>query len=78
MILLLSVTDICSLSQFVITFEIFDMFCISICTGFDLDWCLSPLEEIVDVLSKSGLNGELCLTRQAGRERLSILRFSKS
>lgn len=35
-------------------------------------------EEIVDVLSKSGLNGELCLTRQAGRERLSILRFSKS
>ncbi|XP_016422156.1 hemK methyltransferase family member 2-like isoform X1 [Sinocyclocheilus rhinocerous] len=35
-------------------------------------------EEIVDVLSKSGLNGELCLTRQAGHERLSILRFTKS
>uniref|UniRef100_A0A8C1UD83 Methyltransferase HEMK2 n=1 Tax=Cyprinus carpio TaxID=7962 RepID=A0A8C1UD83_CYPCA len=34
--------------------------------------------EIVDVLRDSGLNGELCLTRQAGHERLSILRFSKS
>uniref|UniRef100_A0A8C1DXQ6 Methyltransferase HEMK2 n=1 Tax=Cyprinus carpio carpio TaxID=630221 RepID=A0A8C1DXQ6_CYPCA len=33
---------------------------------------------IVDVLRDSGLNGELCLTRQAGHERLSILRFSKS
>ncbi|RXN16626.1 hemK methyltransferase family member 2 [Labeo rohita] len=35
-------------------------------------------EEIVDLLGKSGLNGQACLTRQAGRERLSVLRFRKS
>ncbi|XP_067298980.1 methyltransferase N6AMT1 [Pseudorasbora parva] len=35
-------------------------------------------EEIVSLLGKSGLNGLECLTRQAGREKLSVLRFSKS
>ncbi|XP_073689154.1 methyltransferase N6AMT1-like, partial [Garra rufa] len=35
-------------------------------------------DEIVDVLGESGLKGQTCLTRQAGRERLSVLRFSKS
>uniref|UniRef100_A0A8C1HKW8 Methyltransferase HEMK2 n=1 Tax=Cyprinus carpio carpio TaxID=630221 RepID=A0A8C1HKW8_CYPCA len=35
-------------------------------------------EEIVDLLGKSGLNGHKCLSRQAGRERLSILRFNHS
>uniref|UniRef100_A0A8C1E7L0 Methyltransferase HEMK2 n=1 Tax=Cyprinus carpio carpio TaxID=630221 RepID=A0A8C1E7L0_CYPCA len=39
---------------------------------------VSENHPIVDVLRDSGLNGELCLTRQAGHERLSILRFSKS
>lgn len=39
---------------------------------------LSSPDEIVSLLGKSGLNGHACLSRQAGRERLSILRFSKS
>lgn len=34
-------------------------------------------EEILSLLSESGLRGEVCLSRQAGREKLSILRFSK-
>ncbi|KAK7162307.1 hypothetical protein R3I94_004839 [Phoxinus phoxinus] len=35
-------------------------------------------EEIVCLLGKSGLHGHVCLSRQAGRERLSVLRFSKA
>ncbi|XP_048054143.1 methyltransferase N6AMT1 [Megalobrama amblycephala] len=35
-------------------------------------------DEILSLLGKSGLNGHACLSRQAGRETLSILRFSKS
>ncbi|XP_072513481.1 methyltransferase N6AMT1 [Salminus brasiliensis] len=35
-------------------------------------------EEILALLRNSGLRGTMCLSRQAGRERLSILRFSKS
>lgn len=50
----------------------------SVSSVFELDLCFSSLEEIVDLLGKSGLNGHKCLSRQAGRERLSILRFSKS
>ncbi|XP_030634858.1 methyltransferase N6AMT1 [Chanos chanos] len=34
-------------------------------------------EEILALLGEQGLHGEVCLSRQAGRERLSILRFSK-
>ncbi|XP_056319791.1 methyltransferase N6AMT1 [Danio aesculapii] len=35
-------------------------------------------EGIVDLLAHSGLDGHVCLTRQAGRETLTILRFSRS
>ncbi|KAG9262169.1 methyltransferase N6AMT1 [Astyanax mexicanus] len=35
-------------------------------------------EEILDLLRGSGLRGTVCLSRQAGIEKLSILRFSKS
>ncbi|KAI7811536.1 methyltransferase N6AMT1 [Triplophysa rosa] len=35
-------------------------------------------EEIVALLGEIGLKGETCLSRQAGRERLSVLRFSSS
>ncbi|XP_053531912.1 methyltransferase N6AMT1 isoform X2 [Ictalurus punctatus] len=35
-------------------------------------------EEILSLLGESGLRGEVCLSRQAGREKLFILRFSKS
>lgn len=38
---------------------------------------LCHLEEIVTLLGEIGLKGETCLSRQAGRERLSILRFSR-
>ncbi|XP_051561339.1 methyltransferase N6AMT1 isoform X2 [Myxocyprinus asiaticus] len=34
-------------------------------------------KEILSLLRESGLKGDACLSRQAGRERLSILRFSK-
>ncbi|XP_043095618.1 methyltransferase N6AMT1 isoform X3 [Puntigrus tetrazona] len=35
-------------------------------------------EEIVEVLGGSGLKGQVCLSRHAGRETLSILRFIHS
>nr|XP_015217206.1 PREDICTED: hemK methyltransferase family member 2 isoform X4 [Lepisosteus oculatus] len=35
-------------------------------------------EEILQLLGQSGLRGEVCISRQAGREALSILRFCKS
>ncbi|KAL7845881.1 hypothetical protein AOLI_G00240730 [Acnodon oligacanthus] len=35
-------------------------------------------EEIVALLGESGLRGKVCLSRQAGREKLFILRFCKS
>ncbi|TSK17820.1 HemK methyltransferase family member 2 [Bagarius yarrelli] len=34
-------------------------------------------EEILSLLAESGLRGDVCLSRQAGREKLFILRFSK-
>ncbi|ORX66838.1 N6-adenine-specific DNA methyltransferase 1 [Linderina pennispora] len=34
-------------------------------------------EEIIDILAKDGLQGECVLSRRAGREHLSILRFIK-
>lgn len=38
---------------------------------------LSHLEEIVALLGEFGLKGEVCLSRQAGREKLFILRFNR-
>ncbi|XP_028836432.1 methyltransferase N6AMT1 isoform X2 [Denticeps clupeoides] len=35
-------------------------------------------DEIVTVMAESGLRGEPCLTRSAGRERLSVLRFGRT
>ncbi|KAG2457104.1 HEMK2 methyltransferase, partial [Polypterus senegalus] len=35
-------------------------------------------EEIIGLLGKSGLSGRVALSRRAGRETLSILRFNKS
>ncbi|KAI4887602.1 hypothetical protein NFI96_018033 [Prochilodus magdalenae] len=35
-------------------------------------------EEILALLEDSGLKGQACLSRQAGREKLSILRFIKN
>uniref|UniRef100_A0A4W4GTF9 Methyltransferase HEMK2 n=1 Tax=Electrophorus electricus TaxID=8005 RepID=A0A4W4GTF9_ELEEL len=34
-------------------------------------------DEILALLGESGLTGQMCLSRQAGRERLSVLRFTK-
>ncbi|TRY92777.1 hypothetical protein DNTS_024849 [Danionella cerebrum] len=34
-------------------------------------------DAIVSLLGESGLSGQVCLTRQAGRERLSVLKFGK-
>ena len=33
--------------------------------------------EIINLLKSYGLHGEVTLTRKAGRERLSILKFTK-
>lgn len=35
-------------------------------------------EEIIQLLGQSGLQGAVCLSRRAGRESLSILRFSRT
>ncbi|KAI1899699.1 hypothetical protein AGOR_G00064460 [Albula goreensis] len=35
-------------------------------------------EEIIGMLGQSGLKGEVCLSRRAGRESLSILRFCRT
>lgn len=35
-------------------------------------------DEIISILGKSGLRGEVCLSTRAGNERLSVLRFSWS